>query len=176
VRDGKIFGSPVKAPHLDANCHSTCKGMAAGVSGQESCRPGHFGSTLLDAVDLGKLPTLCKGMAEQLRDKKFSVVISHSRKDPSNKYGNGDTVSGRQRASIFSSCAADGRSRRFATECDKLRRCDDLRQSTANHGLRRQRERSPTPQMRQLRWVVEHKRNVRRLVCFSGASAGRYGF
>jgi hypothetical protein len=30
--------------------------------------------------------------------------------------------------------------------------------------------------MRQLRWVVEHKRNVRRLVCFSGASAGRYGF
>jgi hypothetical protein len=84
VRDGKIFGSPGKAPHLDANCRSTYKGMAEGFSGREFCRLGHFGgSVLLDTVDPKKPPILCKGMAEHLRDKKGSVaILSNLQEDP----------------------------------------------------------------------------------------------
>jgi hypothetical protein len=49
----------------------------------------------LDTVDPIP-PILCKGMAEHLRDKKFSVMILwNSHEDPFNKYGNGEEASGR---------------------------------------------------------------------------------
>src|SRR5580700_2483186 len=48
----------------------------------------------------------------------------------------------------------------FATKCDELRSCDDLRQVAVNHGVLRQQHRSTTPQNKQRRRVVEHKGNV----------------
>ena len=138
-RDGKIFRLPEKRLVLAQSTLSTDMGMAKGFPDKKFSRPGHFGARLLDTVDSKKLSILCKGMAEHLRDKSLSVaILSNPQEGPLliRKWQGGFGTA------IFIPSAEErspcGRSRRFATECDKLRQCDDLRQNTANHGVLRQ--------------------------------------
>ncbi len=111
-----------------------------------------------------------KAMAELFRNKIFSValprraarltILSNPRKDPLLIKEMARGCRDGKIQLFFASRAPSGRSRRFATECDSLRRCDDLRQNTAYHGVARQRGCSATPPMRQFGRVVEHKGNV----------------
>ena len=138
-RDDKIFRSPEKRLVLAQNTVSTDKGIAKRFPDRKVCL-GHLGVWLLDTVDSRKLSILCKGMAEHLRDKSLSV------RDPleiRKKASNDKEMARGLRDVYFLTCASSqpcGRSRRFATECDKLRQCDNLRQNTANHGVPRQRD------------------------------------
>jgi hypothetical protein len=144
-RDGNIFRSPEERLLLTQNTLSTDKGMAKGFLDKKFATFGHFGVRLLDTVDSGKLSILCKGMAEHLRDKSLSVaILSNPQEGPlliwkwRGGFGTVYFLTLCRQASF----AADhvGSRRRFATECDKLRQCDDLRQNTANHGVPRQRD------------------------------------
>ena len=163
-RDGNIFRSPEERLVLAQNTLSTDKGMAEGFPDKKFCRSGHFGARLLDTVDSRKLSILCKGMAEHLRDKSLSVaILSNPQEGPLliRKWRGGFGTSIFCTLCRGASLAADhGALRQNATSCDNAMICGKTRPITAFHGNAIAPAFSPTPQMRQFRWVVEHKGNV----------------
>ncbi len=161
-RDDNIFRSPEKRLVLAQNTLSTDKGIAKRFPDRKVCL-GHLGVWLLDTVDSRKLSILCKGMAEHLREKVFRARSSRNPQEGPlmiRKWRGGFGTS------IFLLCrgaslAADhGALRQNATSCDNATICGKTRPITAFHGNAIPPASSPTPQMRQFRWVVEHKGNV----------------
>jgi hypothetical protein len=138
ARDGKFFGSPLKEPHSDAKTPvQQIREWQRGFPDKKFCHPAiwgpirerspyfvgesTFGTKMLgrDPLESARRPSTNKEMARGCRDGYLFRLRPK---------------------------ATDGRSRRFATECGKLRHYDVLRQITALHGTRRQHERSPTHQ------------------------------
>ena len=161
VRDGKIFRSPGKEPHLEQTSSLQIREWRRLFRTRNCVLPGDFPVGLSPYWSVRESPPyFVREWRSTFGTKSFGSDPLKSARRPSTD----KEVARGCRDGYFSCLCAEqlicGRSRRFATECDALRRCDDLRQNTAHHGVPRQRKFFPTPQMRQLRWVVEHKGNV----------------
>src|ERR1700678_2555098 len=162
-RDGNIFRSPDKRFVLTQNTLSTDMGMAEGFPDKKFCRPGHLEPGFSIRSIRKSSPYFVREWRSTFGTKVFRVaILSNPQEVPLliRKWRGGFGTS------IFLPCAENLVLRRVsalrqnATSCDNAMICGKTRPITAFHGNAIAPATSPTPPMRQLRWVVEHKGNV----------------